>query len=116
MDNQRKDNVISSQNKTIETLRQKLKSQQHRVVVDNYIIGPQMVVLDLQNKLQRSNKREEKLKMQVEQVEAKLRELGFKLEMKVNDLKLQEKMQKVTEEQMDQLRKHIAALTTKSAQ
>ena len=45
---QSKDNLIREQNNTIAQLRDTLKSQQQRVVVDNYIIGPSTIVFDLQ--------------------------------------------------------------------
>ena len=46
---------------------------------------------------------------------ARIRELSLQLEMKTNDLKLQHKMQSVTEGQMNQLRSHIEMLSSKAA-
>ena len=45
-----------------------------------------------------------------------MREVNLKLEMRTNEFKMQEKMQKVSEEQMDQLRRHIETLSKANAQ
>jgi len=48
--------------KTIEKLKLELKNgQPEKVIVENYVVGPSLVVIDLQNKLEQMKKREKSL-------------------------------------------------------
>ena len=55
-------------------------------------------MLDLQKKVQKATRREKNLFTQIDQLNARMREVNLKLEMKTNEFKMQEKMQKVSEE------------------
>lgn len=57
-----------------------------------------MIVLDLQKKVEKASRREKNLFTQIDQLNARMREVNLKLEMKTNEFKMQEKMQKVSEE------------------
>ena len=75
-----------------------------------------MIVLDLQKKVEKASRREKNLFAQIDQLNTRMREVNLKLEMKTNEFKMQEKMQKVSEEQMDQLRRHIETLSRTETQ
>ena len=60
-----------------------------------------MIVMDLQKKVEKGVRREKGLLVKIDQLNARMREVNLKLEMKTHEFKLQEKMQKVSEEQMD---------------
>ena len=59
----------------------------------------------------KGEKREKALQTKLVAMASQLRELNIKLEMKAKEFKIQEQMAKVSEEQMNQLRRHIETIS-----
>ena len=70
-----------------------------------------MIVMDLRKAVQKGEKREKILQSKLVAMASQLRELNIKLEMKAKEFKIQEQMAKVSEEQMNQLRRHIETIS-----
>ena len=57
-------------------------------MVDNYIIGPSMIVMDLRKAVMKGEKREKALQTKLVAMASQLRDLNIKLEMKGDKLKM----------------------------
>lgn len=70
-----------------------------------------MAIFDLKKQVAKAEKKEKGAHKQVDALKNRLRELGLQLEMRSSELKMQQEMQKVTEDQLAQLRRHIETLS-----